>query len=84
MYAGYVFQETASAQVGLTEYTVTALEAVTPEEVAADVKHVVTELKLPFKALETGFGVEEADLPQARKAPYGWNPRPRPPATTSP
>eukprot|EP00092_Neocalanus_flemingeri_P014635 GFUD01015788.1.p1 GENE.GFUD01015788.1~~GFUD01015788.1.p1 ORF type:complete len:490 (+),score=133.83 GFUD01015788.1:100-1569(+) len=53
--------------VGLTEYTTTALEGITDEEVQKDVDHVLNELKLPFKALETGFGVEKKDLPAASR-----------------
>jgi len=53
--------------VGLTEYTTTALENVTEEEVQKDIDYVLNTLKLPFKALETGFGVEEKDLPIASR-----------------
>merc|ERR1711892_495673 len=53
--------------VGLTEYTTTAIEGVSEEEVQKDVDYVVNELKLPFKALETGFGVEKKDLPAASR-----------------
>jgi len=51
--------------VGLLEYTKTALEVVTEAEVEADVDYVKNTLNLPFKALETGFGVEPSELPIA-------------------
>lgn len=59
---GAVFQH-----VGLTEYIQTALEAITEEEVAKDVEVVTKDLKFPLKALDTGFGVEEKDLPTSSR-----------------
>ena len=50
-------------QVGLTEYITTALESVTDEEVRQDVDKVLNDLKFPFKASSTGYGIEESDLP---------------------
>ena len=50
----------------MTEYITTALHTITEEEVAADVVKV-KELKLPFKGMETGFGVEESELPLASR-----------------
>jgi len=58
---------TVFEHVGLTEYTMTALNSITEDEVEADVEHVITDLKLPCKDLETGFGVERADLPMASR-----------------
>ena len=52
---GVVFQH-----VGLTEYTAAALEAVTQEEVEADMDRVAHQF--PFKALDTGFGCEIRDI----------------------
>ena len=49
--------------VGLAEYVTTALETVTEEEVTRDVEKVLNDLKFPFKAASTGFGIEESDLP---------------------
>ena len=59
---GSVFQH-----VGLTEYIQTALDLVTEEEVSNDVEIVTKELKFPLKALDTGFGVEEKDLPTSSR-----------------
>ena len=53
-------------QVGMTEYIATALHTITEEEVAADIAKV-KELNLPFKAVDTGFGVEEHELSQASR-----------------
>ena len=50
-------------QVGLTEYVNTALDAITEEEVNRDVDKVLNDLKFPFKAMSTGFGIEKSDLP---------------------
>ena len=49
--------------VGLAEYVTTALETVTEAEVTRDVEKVLSDLKFPFKAASTGFGIEESDLP---------------------
>ena len=53
--------------VGMTEYVSTALHLVSEDEVSADIDHVVNTLKLPFKSVSTGFGVEKSDLPQASR-----------------
>jgi len=53
--------------VGLQEYTNIALRSITTEEVAADVSYVRNTLKLPLKALNTGFGVEDSELPTASR-----------------
>lgn len=37
------------------------------DEVSSDVRHVVDDLKLPFKALSTGYGVEESQLSQTSR-----------------
>ena len=52
---GIVFQH-----VGLTEYIATALDAVTQEEVEADMDRVAG--TFPFKALDTGFGCEKHEI----------------------
>ena len=52
---GIVFQH-----VGLTEYIATALDAVTQEEVEADMDRVTG--TFPFKALDTGFGCEKHEI----------------------
>jgi len=59
---GAIFQ-----QVGLAEYVATALDTVTPEEVAADVDHVINTMQLPFKDPATGFGVEREEMPTASR-----------------
>ena len=50
-------------QVGLTEYVTTALDAITDDEVNADIDYVLNDLKLPFKDPATGFGADKSDLP---------------------
>merc|ERR1719232_1998918 len=49
-----------SQHVGLTEYIATALDAVTQEEVEADMDRVTG--TFPFKALDTGFGCEKHEI----------------------
>ena len=44
--------------MGVTEYASTALKTITDQEVADDLRHVTQTLKLPFKKVETGFGVD--------------------------
>ena len=51
-------------QMGLGEYVATA-NSFTDEEVAADAKTVST--TLPFKGVDTGFGVEESELGPASR-----------------
>ena len=59
---GIVFQH-----VGLTEYVSTVLEAIMEDEVDKDVDHVLNDLKFPFKALDTGFGVDKSALPTSSR-----------------
>ena len=54
---------TVLQQVGLAEYVTTALETITEEEVNKDVDKVLNDLKFPFKAESTGFGIAKSDLP---------------------
>ena len=53
--------------VGMTEYISTALHLISDEEVSADIDYVVNNLKLPFKSLSTGFGVEQSELSQSSR-----------------
>ena len=53
-------------QIGITEYANTA-KAIPADQVTSDVAHVTEELKLPFKDLSTGYGVEEKELDQSSR-----------------
>ncbi|XP_023338629.1 uncharacterized protein LOC111709235 isoform X2 [Eurytemora carolleeae] len=53
--------------VGMTEYISTALHLISDEEVSADIDYIINNLKLPFKSLATGFGVEQSELSQSSR-----------------
>lgn len=57
---------TLMLHIGTTEYVQLAKD-IGDNEVKRDSNHVVQDLKLPFKALQTGFGVEEHELNQSSR-----------------
>ena len=52
--------------IGVTEYANLA-NSIDKSEVEGDIKHIEENLKLPFKALETGFGVKKEELDPASR-----------------
>lgn len=52
--------------IGITEYVALA-HSVSAEDVKNDIKHVLEDLKLPLKSLETGFGVKREELEPVSK-----------------
>ncbi|TRY70417.1 hypothetical protein TCAL_16408 [Tigriopus californicus] len=57
---------TLMLHIGTTEYVQLA-KSMKKDVVQNDTDHVLNHLKLPFKALQTGFGVEEHELDQSSR-----------------
>jgi len=52
--------------LGLMEYQALA-KSIDQKEVDDDVKKIKEDMKLPLKAMETGFGVDDVDLGQGSR-----------------